>query len=58
MTSHEFAQKLLAGPDLPIGLPAVKEYDTDDGRIGEPVVSEVQGEDEDESPVKILIISG
>lgn len=58
MKSHEFAKNLLAGPDLPIGLPPVKEYDTDDERIGDPVVSEVSGENaSDGSPVKILIIS-
>lgn len=40
MTSHEFAQQLLAGPDLPIFHPPVKEYDElEDAALFDPVVT-------------------
>lgn len=40
MTAHQFAQQLLAGPDLPIFHPSVKEYDEpEDGDLFEPVVT-------------------
>lgn len=58
MTSHDFAQQLLTGPNLPIILPKVKEYDFDDEEQGEPpAVFERDGERFDGTPQRVLIIS-
>lgn len=47
MTSHQFAQQLLAGPNLEIGCPSVKEYaelDEEFSALREPAVSVMRGE--------------
>lgn len=38
MTAHQFAHKLLEGPDLPIFAPAVIEYDDAEDSFREPVI--------------------
>lgn len=56
MTSHEFAQKLLKGPDLPICTPVVIEYSDDEERgMAAPTISEVDGEYEGQ-PNRLIVI--
>lgn len=60
MTSHQFAQQLLAGPDLPIWHPKVIEYDQEEeSPLYEPSVTSshaTHGYDQ-ESEHEVLIIS-
>lgn len=57
MTSHELAKQLLAGPDLPIGIHAVKEWDDDDEALKTPIIEQVTGENsETEEPCQVLTI--
>ena len=56
MTSHEFANQLLTGPDLPIFVPKIKEYDDDGNCFVEPVVAPITADDEHDRPHEILLI--
>lgn len=58
MTSHELARQLLEGPDLPIGMPAVKEWDDDDEAIKTIVIEQIEAEKADtEEPCEVLLIT-
>lgn len=58
MTAHEFARKLLDGPDLPIVVPKVVEYsDNEEDNCRPSAVSETDGIDHTEQPMRILIIT-
>jgi hypothetical protein len=59
ISSHEFARQLLAGPDLPIVIPQVEEYKTDEQYVFEPpVVTEAKAWFGDDKPLfDILVIS-
>jgi len=56
-TAHQFARELLAGPDLPIVHPIVKEYDEGAEHSGEPVASIEDGEDAEGNEIKLLVLS-
>ena len=59
MTSHEFAKQLLEGPNLPIRVPRVVEYDNEEGALEIPVIAQegaIKDEDEYEE-FEVLIIS-
>ena len=58
MTSHQFAKELLGGPDLPIFVPAVLEYDDSDESARTPLITPIRGErtDNDEQ-CNLLMIS-
>jgi hypothetical protein len=44
MTAHDFARQLLSGPDLPILVPKVREYDDDeDNCCADPFIVEDDG---------------
>lgn len=57
MTAHEFARQLLAGPDLPICVPVVKEYDHDTEDMPAPVVNETDAETWNDKRIRVLVIS-
>lgn len=58
MTAHQFAKKLLEGPDLPIFVPAVVEYDDSDESVRTPIVTKIRGERTDtDEPCDLLMIS-
>ncbi len=58
ITAHQFATLLLQGPDLPILVPKVKEYDDDEENCcATPVVVQDEGwNTEKDEPCQILII--
>lgn len=57
MTSHQFAHKLLDGPDMPIIVPKVREYvDDEEDNCASPALSVIDGIYKDE-PAKLLLIS-
>jgi hypothetical protein len=58
MTAHQFAKQLLEGPDLPIFVPAVVEYDDSDESAKTPIVTKIRGERTDnDEPCDLLMIS-
>ena len=59
MTSHQFAKQLLEGPDLPIRVPRVVEYDHEEAALEIPVIAQdVAFKDGDEyEEFEVLIIS-
>lgn len=59
MTAHEFARKLLEGPDLLIVTPRVVEYsDDEEDNMRTPVANVEEGTDPDTfAPVKFIMIS-
>jgi hypothetical protein len=57
MTSHQFAKQLLEGPDLPILVPRVVEYDDEQGGLETPIVTQDEALTEDEESRDVLIIS-
>jgi hypothetical protein len=57
MTTHQFAKQLLAGHDIEVAVPKVKEYDDNpDDSTADPVVVIVEGH-ENGTPCKIALIS-
>jgi hypothetical protein len=57
VTSHEFAQQLLAGPNLPILVPKVIEWNDSEDCAADPVVAMERGQERD-SPDRIVGGSG
>lgn len=58
MRSHDFAMKLLEGPDLPILIPKVIEWDDSDDCCAHPVVTKEEGRiTATDEPCDVLIIS-
>jgi hypothetical protein len=58
MTAHQFAKQLLEGPDLPIFVPAVIEYDDSDESARTPLVTKIRGESTDTDELcDLLMIS-
>ena len=59
MTSHQFAKELLAGPDLFIMVPKVKEYsDNEEDCCAVPSVSKQEGHNNiTDQPCEVLVIS-
>lgn len=58
MTAHQLAKQLLEGPDLPIFVPAVVEYDDSDESARIPLVTKTRGGRTDtDEPCDLLMIS-
>ncbi len=58
MTSHQFAQKLLSMPDLPIATPRVEEWsDDEEDNLREPTITLQEFKSGDERPHQGILIS-
>lgn len=56
VTAHEFARWLLEGPDLPIMVPKVIEYDDSEDCCADPFVTTEKGQNSDGEEMDILLI--
>lgn len=57
MTTHEFANQLLAGPDLEVAVPKVIEYDDDpDDSCADPVIAITDAQENGQS-CKVALIT-
>ena len=56
-TAHQFARELLSGPDLPVVVPKVVEYD-EEGQMLTAVAVEMQAEDFNDQPMQVIRIDG
>lgn len=58
MTTHEFAKKLLDGPNIPIYVPKVVSYDDSEECFEDPIISITPGQSSDEGSLQdVAVIS-